>query len=200
MIIQNFNKNSLLIKHETVVNQDFSLNPEDAVDKKEKELFLFDNFFKNLIINNEIAVQVFEIVSKNIEMGSYFNDIKVWENPEIWNKWEQEFKTKHKMHLYFYDPYERKKDLFNGMIDSMNAKEPIYSLKHTEESFEIKDYSVAESEFASSFQIDLPVDTIKECFEKSDIPECKEFLKRFQFECLNEFLPQKSINLKKKKI
>ena len=177
MIIQNFNKNSLLIKHETVVNQDFSLNPEDAVDKKEKELFLFDDFFKNLIINNEIAIQVFEIVPKNIEMGSYFNDIKVWENPEIWNKWEKEFKTKHKMHLYFYDPYERKKELFNAMIDSMTAKETIYSSSHMEESFEIKDYNVNESEFVSSFQIDLPVDTIKECFEKSKIPECKEFLK-----------------------
>lgn len=200
MIIQHFNKNSLLIKHETVVNQDFSLNPDDAVDKKEKELFLFDNFFKNLIINNEIAVQIFEIVPKNIEMGSYFNNIKVWENQDVWNKWEQEFKTKHKMHLYFYDPYERKKEIFSGMIDSMNAKETIYSSKHMEESFEIKDYSVTESEFASSFQIDLPVDTIKECFEKSNIPECKEFLKRFQFECLNEFLPQKSINPKKKKI
>ncbi len=69
MIIQNFNEHSLLIKHETFVNQDFSLDPDDAVDKKEKELFLFDDFFKNLIINNEIAVQVFEIVPKNIEIG-----------------------------------------------------------------------------------------------------------------------------------
>ncbi len=118
----------------------------------------------------------------------------------MWNTWDKEFKTKHTMHLYFYDPFERKKELFNSMIDSMIAKEPIYSYSHMEESFEIKDYTVTESEFACSFQIDVPVDTIKECMEKSKIPECKDFLKRFQFECLNEFLPKKSINPKKNKI
>jgi len=36
----------------------------------------------------------------------------------------------------------------------------------------------------------VPVDSIKECIEKSKILECRNFLKRFQYEYLSDLLPE----------
>ena len=200
MIIQNLDEKNILIKHETMLNLDFRFDVKDAKNKKERELFLFDDFFKGLVTDEEVAVQVFEIVPKTTQIGSYFGQKKIWNSRELWNEWEKEFKKKHIMYLYFYDPYDRKRDLLNGIIDGNPSKEAKYSDSHDEEYFKITDYSVNESEFASSFEIELPVDTIKECMEKSKILECRNFLKRFQYEFLSDLLPEehKKTSIKKK--
>lgn len=190
MIIQKLDDKNILIKHETMLNLDFRFDPKDAKNKKERELFLFDDFFKGLVADEEIAVQVFEIMPKTTQIGSYFGENKIWDNRENWNKWESEFKKNHTIYLYFYDPLDRKRNLINGIIDGSPSKEAKYSEHHQEEYFKIKDYSINESEFASSFEIEIPVDSIKECLEKSQILECRNFLKRFQYEYLSDLLPE----------
>ena len=84
MLIQNLNDNEVMIRHETVIDSDnlFSvIRMETINDGKDiedytnnnDELILFDDFIKEKLKNKELGIQVFEIVNKQISIGSFFS-------------------------------------------------------------------------------------------------------------------------------
>ena len=95
MIIQKLDDKNILIKHETMLNLDFRFDPKDAKNKKERELFLFDDFFKGLVADEEIAVQVFEIMPKTTISNCFFckrkniqgNDLRDKIHFRSWKNW-----------------------------------------------------------------------------------------------------------------
>jgi hypothetical protein len=196
MIIQNLNNGTLLIKHET------SIDPDDEfklIEDLPKELILFDDFFKYKLKNKLISVQVFEIVNVNTSFADYFSPKKIWEDTLAWEKWFEQFKEQHKMFLYFYDPKYRNKEIFTGSLDADFSLSPTFNESESKtEYFELKDYFTHEIDQTCTFQIHLNTNAIYDCFKKSEIHKCRELLKEFEFDFLNNDLPINSDKVEKK--
>lgn len=96
MIIHNLDDGKILVKHITAVDTD---NEFPLMDSISEELVLFDEFFKDKMNKKEIAVQIFEVVDKNITFGDYFPPQKIWEDGQAWDLWFYDFKSKHQLSL-----------------------------------------------------------------------------------------------------
>ena len=121
MLIQNFSENEVMIRHETVIDSDnsFGLIRMEEINKGKEledytenndELILFDKFIKDKLKNKELGVQIFEIVSKDKSLGSFFSNDAIWENRKNWDQWNNDYKDTHQICLYFYLPENNQKE------------------------------------------------------------------------------------------
>ena len=198
MLIQNLNDKKVLIKHETVIDSENSFLLYENTTEEQK---LFDDFFKDILKNEEIAIQVFEIVDKTTNFGEYFCNNKIWENRENWDSWSKKFKESHEIFLYFYNPKDRKKEILNGHIDIIFDTKILFDKnKNYVEFCLIKDYYVNEADFSSTFEIEIHTDVIYNCLEKTTNMECRQILHRFNYEKMKNNLILKNDKIKKNKI
>jgi hypothetical protein len=182
MIIQNFGNGKSFIKHETSVDPDNELLLMDGISN---ELYAFDEFFKNALEKEIIAVQVFEFIDIDSKFSDYFPPKRNWEDGTIWENWYENFKNNHSFYLYFYNPEGRKKEFYIGCID-MQSNIPANDTNG--EYFEIKDYFANIEDSTSTFQFYINTDVIYECLKKSKMEECKNLLREFQLGFLNKDL------------
>ncbi len=186
MLVQNLSNGIIFIKHETCVDPD---NEFQLYDDLSDELRAFDEFFKEALRNEVIAVQVFEFGNINTKFSEYFAPKKIWEDNEAWKTWFKNFKESHNLNLYFYNPKDRKKDFLDGTMDmDYSIGFNIHERSSTTEYFELKDYLAHEPEPISSFQIHVDTNVIYEYLKKSNIDECKDLLKEFNVWFLNHSL------------
>jgi len=213
MLIQNLNDNEVMIRHETVIDSDnlFSvIRMETINDGKDiedytnnnDELILFDDFIKEKLKNKELGIQVFEIVNKQISIGSFFSKDAIWENKENWNEWNENYKNTHQMCVYFYLPENNQNELFSGMVHISSSTQTCFKKSEKEvEYFKLSknEYSINHNDMASTFEIELFPDVIYKYLKLSKHTECRNIIKEFNFNLLQLKLPQK-IEQKKHKI
>jgi hypothetical protein len=186
MIIQNLNNGKLLIRHETAVDPDNDFLHEET----SEEAMLFDRFFKKALEDQKISVQVSEIIDASNPFSTYFAPCKIWEDTNAWKEWFKDFKDQHSMFLYFYEGGARTKRIFDGNVDTLYSTVATFnddSYKYQQ--FVIDDYYLHENTVTSSFEIHINTDVIYDCLKKSEIIECRNLLKEFQYELLNKTMP-----------
>lgn len=186
MIVQNLSDGKSFIKHETNVDPDNEFN---LIENISDELIAFDEFFKDAMRKDIIAVQIFEFVDADTKFSDYFAQKRSWEDTPNWNVWFENFKNKHSLYLYFYKPEDRKREVISGTVDMDYSIVPKFKPDQTEtEYFEIKDYFVNESDATHTFQVYINTDVIYECLKKSKIEECQHLLRGFSLYFLNNTL------------
>ena len=180
MIIHNLSDGKLLIKHATSVDPDRTFGLSGDVSE---ELMLFDKFFKIKLDCEVIAVQLFEIVDRKTSLADYFSEKTLWEDTPAWNAWFKKFQLTHNLQLYFYEPEQRQKVIFHGNLDMNHEVKPKFNYSaDNHESFEVKDYFINELDSTSTIQIDINTDIIYQCLQQSNIPQCRNLIKQFNYE------------------
>lgn len=186
MIVQNINNNQVLIRHATLIDVDnnFQLQSDLSL-----EAILFDDFFKSILRDKKIGVQIVECVDSSLSFKDYFCPFKIWKNTLEWIKWAENFKKSHCMSLYFYEPNNNMINLFDGYIDSsLNISSSFNNKEQCEEHFIIEKYEIIE-QVIKNVQIEICTDIIYQAIQKSTLPKCIEILKQFQYFKLEKSLP-----------
>mgnify|MGYP003589187174 CR=1 FL=1 len=116
MHIQNLNNDQIIIRHNTIIDEDdlFStiylqqinpfLSPENYIVPDNDENLLFDQFIKTALNNSTIGIQLFEIVNKNISFTDYFFDDSYFFSSDERVKMIEKFNLNHQILLYFFIP------------------------------------------------------------------------------------------------
>lgn len=212
MLIQNFSENEVMIRHETVIDSDnsFDLIRMEEINKGKEledytenndELILFDKFIKDKLKNKELGVQIFEIVSKDKSLGSFFSNDAIWENRKNWDQWNNDYKNTHQICLYFYLPENNQNELFSGMVHISSSTQTCFKKSEKEiEYFQLSknEYFLNHNDMASTFEVEIFPDIIYKYLKLSKHNECRNIIKEFNCHLLTLKLPQKTEQKKPK--
>lgn len=190
MLIESFNY-ELRVKHTTILDCD-NLFPQIRIEKLVRENkvndidndieLLFDTFIKAKIRANEIAIQALENISKNTSLSSYFPNEEILIDFKARIRWENMFRSEHKMFLYFSFP--------NKSIENLDE---LFLL-------EKNDYSINSHMYNENFEIEVFSDILLPLLEKSKHIECQNFLVQFNAFVLDNKLKHSNITTKIHKI